>query len=180
MQDHASRRSSAKSCADSYRRGATFNEFIKDYPALLGTCHSLRASIADGYLLDYLIIDEASQVNLLLAGLAMSCARNVVVFGDQRQPPPIPVDAANGLTPPAPAYGHDVGSPAFLDHACEHDRSFPRAIGILPPPVVRMRPRVPPKPVDQPPDLCHLRACHAFIQAQEADQAAELQRLDQS
>ena len=36
----------------------TFNKFIKDYPALLSTCHSLRDSIADGYLLDYLIIDE--------------------------------------------------------------------------------------------------------------------------
>ena len=58
--------------ADSYRRGMTFSDFIRDYPALLSTCHSLRASIADGYLLDYLIIDEASQVNLLLAGLAMS------------------------------------------------------------------------------------------------------------
>jgi hypothetical protein len=90
--------------ADSYRRGKTFSDFIQDYPALLSTCHSLRDSIADGYLLDYLIIDEASQVNLLLAGLAMSCARNVVVVGDQRQLPPIPVDAAEGLMPPAPAY----------------------------------------------------------------------------
>ena len=48
--------------ADSYRRGNTFNDFIRDYPALLSTCHSLRDSIAQGYLLDYLIIDEASQV----------------------------------------------------------------------------------------------------------------------
>jgi hypothetical protein len=89
--------------ADSYRRGKTFNDFIQDYPALLSTCHSLRDSIG-GYLLDYLIIDEASQVNLLLAGLAMSCARHVVVVGDQRQLPPVPVDAADGLMPPAPAY----------------------------------------------------------------------------
>lgn len=90
--------------ADSYRRGITFNDFIKDYPALLSTCHSLRDSIADGYLLDYLIIDEASQVNLLLAGLAMSCARHVVVVGDQRQLPPIPIEVANGLIPPVAAY----------------------------------------------------------------------------
>jgi AAA domain/Protein of unknown function (DUF2726) len=90
--------------ADSYRRGKTFSDFIHDYPALLSTCHSLRDSIASGYLLDYLIIDEASQVNLLLAGLAMSCARHVVVVGDQRQLPPIPVDAADGLMPPTPAY----------------------------------------------------------------------------
>lgn len=90
--------------ADSYRDGRTFATFIEDYPALLSTCHSLRASISDGYLLDYLIIDEASQVNLLLAGLAMSCARNVIVVGDQKQLPPIPVDAATDLTPPMPAY----------------------------------------------------------------------------
>ena len=90
--------------ADSYRRGKTFSDFIQDYPALLSTCHSLRDSIADGYQLDYLIIDEASQVNLPLAGLAMSCARHVVVVGDQRQLPPIPVDAADGLMPPTPAY----------------------------------------------------------------------------
>lgn len=90
--------------ADSYRRGTTFNDFISDYPALLSTCHSLRDSIANGYLLDYLIIDEASQVNLLLAGLAMSCARRLVVVGDQRQLPPIPIEAANGLMPPVPPY----------------------------------------------------------------------------
>jgi hypothetical protein len=64
----------------------------------------LRASIADGHLLDYLIIDEASQVNLLLAGLAMSCCRNLVVVGDRRQLSPIPLDAAAHLVPPRLAY----------------------------------------------------------------------------
>jgi hypothetical protein len=125
--------------ADSYRRGMTFNEFIKDYPALLSTCHSLRDSIADGYLLDYLIIDEASQVNLLLAGLAMSCARRVVVVGDQRQLPPIPVDAADGLMPPAPAYDCQRNLLASLSELygadlprtllCEHYRCDPVIIG---------------------------------------------------
>ncbi len=33
-----------------------------------------------------------------------SCARRVVVVGDQRQLPPIPIEAANGLMPPVPAY----------------------------------------------------------------------------
>jgi hypothetical protein len=125
--------------ADSYRRGMTFNDFIKDYPALLSTCHSLRDSIADGYLLDYLIIDEASQVNLLLAGLAMSCARYVVVVGDQRQLPPIPIDAANEHVPPVPAYDcqrnllaslselYDASLPRTL--LCEHYRCDPVIIG---------------------------------------------------
>jgi AAA domain/Protein of unknown function (DUF2726) len=125
--------------ADSYRLGKTFDDFIKDYPALLSTCHSLRASIADGYLLDYLIIDEASQVNLLLAGLAMSCARSVVVVGDQRQLPPIPIDAANGLPVPVPAYDCQHNLLAALSELygadlprtllCEHYRCHPVIIG---------------------------------------------------
>ena len=124
---------------DSYRRSQTFNDFIEDYPALLSTCHSLRDSIADGYLLDYLIIDEASQVNLLLAGLAMSCARYVVVVGDQRQLPPIPIDAANGHTPPMPAYDCQRNLLASLSELyganlprtllCEHYRCDPVIIG---------------------------------------------------
>jgi hypothetical protein len=125
--------------ADSYRLGKTFSEFIEDYPAVLSTCHSLPRSIANGYLLDYLIIDEASQVNLLPAGLAMSCARNVVVVGDERQLPPIPVDAANGLIPPAPAYHcqrnllvslaemYGTGVPRTMLR--EHYRSDPAIIG---------------------------------------------------
>lgn len=125
--------------ADSYRRGATFNDFIKDYPALLSTCHSLRDSIADGHLLDYLIIDEASQVNLLLAGLAMSCARHVVVVGDQQQLPPIPIDGANEHVPPVPTYDCQHNLLAALSELygtslprtllCEHYRCNPVIIG---------------------------------------------------
>jgi hypothetical protein len=113
--------------ADSYRNGRTFAKFIEDYPALLSTCHSLRDSISDGYLLDYLIIDEASQVNLLLAGLAMSCARNVVVVGDQKQLPPIPVEAAADLTPPIPAY--DCRQHSLLSSLSElHGADLPSAL----------------------------------------------------
>ncbi|MGH3853708.1 MAG: AAA domain-containing protein [Pseudonocardiaceae bacterium] len=92
--------------AEKYRQGTTFTAFTRDYPVLLSTCHSLRDSIATGYLLDYLIIDEASQVDLLAAGLALSCCRNVVVVGDLRQLPPIVNDAAEGLLAPKLAYDY--------------------------------------------------------------------------
>jgi AAA domain-containing protein/uncharacterized protein DUF2726 len=125
--------------ADTYLLGNTFNDFIKDYPALLSTCHSLRDSIAGGHLLDYLIIDEASQVNLLLAGLAISCARNVVVVGDQRQLPPIRINAAERHTPPVPAYDCQRSLLAALSELygsslprtllCEHYRCDPVIIG---------------------------------------------------
>ncbi|MGH3604116.1 MAG: AAA domain-containing protein [Pseudonocardiaceae bacterium] len=90
--------------AQTYQR--TFEDFTRDYPVLLSTCHSLRASIANGYLLDYLIIDEASQVDLLAAGLVLSCCRNVVVVGDLRQLPPIANGAADGLVSPKTAYDY--------------------------------------------------------------------------
>ncbi|MGH3831153.1 MAG: DEAD/DEAH box helicase [Pseudonocardiaceae bacterium] len=107
---------------------------------LLSTCHSLRDSIATGYLLDYLIIDEASQVDLLAAGLALSCCRNVVVVGDLRQLPPIANDAADGLVAPKPAYDyreHSILS-SLTDLYCgdlprtllrEHYRCDPAIIG---------------------------------------------------
>ncbi|WP_238324563.1 AAA domain-containing protein [Paenarthrobacter aurescens] len=62
-----------------------FAEFTSDYPVVLSTCHSLRRNVPAGKFLDYLIIDEASQVDLLAAGLALSCARNVIVVGDLKQ-----------------------------------------------------------------------------------------------
>ena len=69
----------------------------------------------------------------------MSCARHVVVVGDQRQLPPIPVDAANGITPPVPAYDCQRNLLASLSELygaslprtllCEHYRCNPVIIG---------------------------------------------------
>lgn len=61
--------------------------FLQRHPVILSTCHSLRASIGDEAMLDYLIIDEASQVDLLAAAPAMASARNLVVVGDLNQLP---------------------------------------------------------------------------------------------
>lgn len=66
-----------------------FNEFIKVFPVILSTTHSLRRSIPKNYLLDYVIIDEASQVDLLTGSLALSCCRNVIIVGDVKQLPQI-------------------------------------------------------------------------------------------
>jgi hypothetical protein len=68
------------------------DEFQRDYPVLLSTCHSLPGNVGASRLLDYLIIDEASQVNLAIAVLAMSVARCVIVVGDTRQLPHIAAD----------------------------------------------------------------------------------------
>ncbi|WP_331775459.1 AAA domain-containing protein [Sulfurospirillum sp. 1612] len=66
-----------------------FNSFIKEYPVILSTTHSLKNCTGKNFLYDYLIIDEASQVDIVAGGLALSCARNVVVVGDLKQLPHI-------------------------------------------------------------------------------------------
>lgn len=66
-----------------------FKEFLKFYPVILSTNHSLLNSIPDNYLLDYVIIDEASQVDLLTGVLVLSRCRNVIIVGDSKQLPQI-------------------------------------------------------------------------------------------
>lgn len=75
---------------NSYKKD--FDVFISQFPILLSTTHSLRASIPEGYLFDYLIIDESSQVDLLTGVLALSCCKQAIIVGDTKQLPQI-VDA---------------------------------------------------------------------------------------
>jgi len=62
-----------------------YDRFLERYPVVLSTTHSLLNNAPKGFLFDYLIIDEASQGDLLSSVLAMSCAKKVVVVGDSRQ-----------------------------------------------------------------------------------------------
>lgn len=64
-----------------------FDSFIKEYPVILSTTHSLRSCACENYLFDYLIIDEASQVDLVTGALALSCAKNAIIVGDIKQLP---------------------------------------------------------------------------------------------
>ena len=64
-----------------------FSSFIKEYPVILSTPSALRNYIAQDYMFDYLIIDEASQVGLAEAALSLSCCRNAVIVGDLHQLP---------------------------------------------------------------------------------------------
>jgi hypothetical protein len=112
---------------DTYRRD--FKNFANDYPVILSTCHSLRRSIPAGFLLDYLIIDEASQVDLLVAGLALSCARNVIVVGDLQQLPHIANKDAAERARPAPAPSYDYGRHSILSSIIERfDTGLPRTM----------------------------------------------------
>lgn len=69
--------------ADDYK--LDFKSFLHRYPVVLSTSQSLLNNAPRGFSFDYLIIDEASQGDLLSSTLAMSCATNLVVVGDSRQ-----------------------------------------------------------------------------------------------
>ena len=72
-------------------RGAS-EAFTTEYPVILSTTYSIKGTLSTEFVYDYLIVDEASQVDLSTGVLAFSCARNIIIVGDQKQLP-------NVLTP---------------------------------------------------------------------------------
>ena len=68
---------------DDYRK--QFDDFVGHYPVVLSSTLSLHTSIPQGYLFDFLIIDESSQVDIIKSAVCFSCCRNVVVVGDSMQ-----------------------------------------------------------------------------------------------
>ena len=73
--------------SDALWKEQIFASFIREYPVILSTTHSLRSCASINYLFDYVIIDEASQVDIVTGALALSCARNAVIVGDLKQLP---------------------------------------------------------------------------------------------
>ena len=73
-------------------------EFIKDYPVVLSTTYSLRASLSSSFVYDYVIVDEASQVDLATGALALSCAKKTVIVGDLKQLPNVVNDEQKQIT----------------------------------------------------------------------------------
>lgn len=66
---------------------------LAEYPVILSTTFSSRNSLNTGVIYDYLIMDEASQVDIATGALALSCARNVVIVGDTKQLPNVVTDS---------------------------------------------------------------------------------------
>ena len=69
--------------ANDFHRNGT--AFVQEYPVVLSTTYSIKGCLKHVY--DYLIVDEASQVDLATGVLAFSCAQNVVIVGDLKQLP---------------------------------------------------------------------------------------------
>lgn len=67
---------------------------------VLSTTYSIKGTLSIDHIYDYLIVEEASQVDLAAGVLAFSCARNTVIVGDLKQLP-------NVLTEEERQYAHD-------------------------------------------------------------------------
>lgn len=62
-----------------------FKDFISDYPIILSTMYSLRNLCPEDFLFDYIIVDEASQADIVTGVLVLSCANNIIIVGDTLQ-----------------------------------------------------------------------------------------------
>ena len=71
-------------------------EVLAEYPVILSTTFSSRNSLNTEVVYDYLIMDEASQVDVATGALALSCAKNVVIVGDTKQLPNVVTEDVKG------------------------------------------------------------------------------------
>ena len=122
------------------------HDFLKEYPVVLSTTFSATTNINPEYTFDYLIMDEASQVDVAAGALALNCAKRAVIVGDLKQLPNV-VDANLQETSDAvfAKYGiseyYRFKSNSFLAAVCnllpnapstllrEHYRCHPQIIG---------------------------------------------------
>ncbi|APC17722.1 helicase [Pseudomonas frederiksbergensis] len=121
--------------AENYRD--LFDGFLKRYPIISSSTHSIINSLKRGTVLDYVIIDEASQQDIVPGVLALGCAKNLIIVGDRKQLAHIPAK----LDMPAPKDHYDCEKHSLLDSCVsvfngvipttllkEHYRCHPRII----------------------------------------------------
>lgn len=119
---------------------------VQEYPVILSTTFSSRSSLGKELVYDYLIMDEASQVDVATGALALSCTNNAVIVGDTKQLPNVVSDNMKRRTEAIwESYQLDPGyafvENSFLQSVCrvlpdapqtllrEHYRCHPKIIG---------------------------------------------------
>ncbi|ADU26516.1 AAA domain-containing protein [Ethanoligenens harbinense] len=116
-----------------------------EYPIVLSTTFSSRSCLKN-VVYDYLIMDEASQVDVATGAMALSCARNAVIVGDLKQLPNIVTSEMKArsdavFTSFHLPRGYSFSENSFLNSICsilqdvpqtllrEHYRCHPKIIG---------------------------------------------------
>lgn len=124
-------------------------EFVNEYPIVLSTTYSSRKNLGtakDRYIFDYVIMDEASQVDVATGTVALSIAKNAVIVGDRQQLPNVITELDKKKTEIIFKNfhinnGYDFSKYSFLSSVCnivkdvpvtllrEHYRCHPKIIG---------------------------------------------------
>ena len=105
-------------------------DFLREYPVVLSTTYSAKSCISPDMVFDYVIMDEASQVDIKTGALALSCAMNAVIAGDDKQlPNVVSREEEQALTAIQSAYGVDdrynAATHSFLQSCVEIFRDAP-------------------------------------------------------
>lgn len=61
--------------------------FLQEYPIVLSSTYSAKNCINQDMVFDYVIMDEASQIDIKTGALSLSCGINAVIVGDEKQLP---------------------------------------------------------------------------------------------
>ena len=75
---------------DLWKRPTDLNS---EYPLIFSTTYSARSSLNKDHVFDYVVIDEATQADVITGALALSCAKNAVIVGDLMQLPNVMPDS---------------------------------------------------------------------------------------
>lgn len=99
-------------------------EFLKEYPIVLSTTFSSKRSLNDSAMFDYIIMDEASQVDIPTGALALSAGQNAVIVGDLKQLP-------NVVTEEVANYTADIFSRYKIAKGYSYSNNFLQSICIV-------------------------------------------------
>ncbi len=110
-----------------------YKNFLLDYPIILSTTFSSRSSLNTKAIFDYVIVDEASQVDVATGALALSCAKRAVIVGDCKQLPNVVTeDNKKVLQTIFDSYslnpGYNLAAKSFLQSVCDIFPKAPRTL----------------------------------------------------
>lgn len=96
---------------------STEKEFLREYPVVLSSTFSATIALGKDVLFDYVIMDEASQVDIVTGALSLYCAKNAVIVGDTKQLPHVVTDDTRGKY-------EEIFNRYSIDEAYQYTNSF--------------------------------------------------------
>ena len=92
-------------------------EFLREYPVVLSSTFSATIALGKDVLFDYVIMDEASQADIVTGALSLYCAKNAVIVGDTKQLSHVVTDDTRGKY-------EEIFNRYSIDEAYQYTNSF--------------------------------------------------------